>query len=96
MTTKGSGSATECSRPDPDATALRTATQLAQAQARIRALEAALQEILDEAHGDFDRDVILTAARGALVEGKMQNQYYGPNDDPEPDDGCGDGGVVVP
>ena len=50
----------------------------------------------DEAHGDFDRDVILAAARGALVEGKMQNQYYGPNDDPEPDDGCGDGGVVVP
>ena len=68
MTTNGSQMATECSRPDPGATRSATATQLAQAQARCRALEAALQEILDEAHGDCDRDVIITAAQGALGE----------------------------
>ena len=28
--------------------------------------KSALQEILDEAEGDFDRDIIITAARGAL------------------------------
>jgi len=31
-------------------------------------LRHALQEILDEAHGDCDRAAILAAARGALVE----------------------------
>ena len=42
--------------------------EAAEMRALVRALEAALHEILDEAHSDFDRDVILTAARGALVE----------------------------
>ena len=66
MTTNPRQSATEPRHWSDECAA--SATQLAQAQARCRALEAALHEILDEAHGDFDRDVILTAARGALVE----------------------------
>jgi len=46
----------------------RTSTRLAQAEARVRWLEAALHKVLDEAHGDCDRAAILAAARGALVE----------------------------
>ena len=53
MTTNGSQMATECSRPDPDATALRTATQLA--QARCRALEAER----DEARAELKRIQVL-------------------------------------
>ena len=33
-----------------------------------KTLRDALQEILDEATGDFDRDAIITAAQGALKE----------------------------
>jgi len=39
-----------------------------QVRALVRALEAALHKVLDEAHGDCDRAAILAAARGALVE----------------------------
>ena len=44
----------------------RTSTWLAQAEARVRWLEAALHKVLDEAHGDCDWDIVTTAARGAL------------------------------
>ena len=44
----------------------RTSTRLAQAEARVRWLEAALHKVLDEAHGDCDWDIVTTAARGAL------------------------------
>ena len=44
------------------------ATECSQLRAEADRLRAALQEILDEAEGDFDCDIIITAARGALKE----------------------------
>ena len=40
------------------------------AVALVERLRAALTEILDEAEGDFDRDVIVTAAKAALASGR--------------------------
>ena len=65
VTTKPSQPTTECSQPPRLMPARELVIRL---RFRIDDLERALREILDEAEGDFDRDVIITAARGALRE----------------------------
>ena len=66
MTTNGSQSETECSHEPPRVMSAREL--VIRLRFRIDDLERALREILDEGEGDFDRDVIITAARGALGE----------------------------
>ena len=66
MTTNGSQSETECSHEPPRVMSAREL--VIRLRWRIDSLERVLREILDEARGDFDRDIIITAAEGALKD----------------------------
>ena len=62
MTTKAPQPTTECSQ------CAKWRADVVRLMRERKTLVDALREILHEAEGDFDRDVILTAARGALPE----------------------------
>jgi len=67
MTTNPSESITECSQPPRFMPARELVIRL---RFRIADLRRTMRGILEEAEGDFDRDVIVAAARDALREDK--------------------------